>query len=115
MRKIKESGGYDTVVMVGYGATGMQARPPGDALVGYGGVAVKFRLGTEVACSLRPYSSLKFWRGSVVGRRIWGDDDRDDERERGVGRKGAFWGSNCFGRIPCPPPMEEDEEERERI
>ena len=41
MRKIKESGGYDTVVMVGYGATDMQARPPAHAFVGYGGVGVR--------------------------------------------------------------------------
>ena len=41
MRKIKESGGYDTVVMVGYGATDMQARLPDDAFMGSGGVAVR--------------------------------------------------------------------------
>ena len=41
LSKIKESGGYDTVVMVGDGATDMQARPPADAFVGYGGVAVR--------------------------------------------------------------------------
>ena len=41
LSKIKESGGYDTVVMVGDGATDMQDRPPADAFVGYGGVAVR--------------------------------------------------------------------------
>ena len=40
LRKIKELGGYDTVVMVG-DATDMQARPPADAFVGYGGVGVR--------------------------------------------------------------------------
>lgn len=36
--------GYATMVMVGDGATDMQARPPADAFVGYGGVVVRKRV-----------------------------------------------------------------------
>eukprot|EP00559_Dactyliosolen_fragilissimus_P006197 CAMPEP_0184870980 /NCGR_PEP_ID=MMETSP0580-20130426/39431_1 /TAXON_ID=1118495 /ORGANISM="Dactyliosolen fragilissimus" /LENGTH=262 /DNA_ID=CAMNT_0027373393 /DNA_START=375 /DNA_END=1163 /DNA_ORIENTATION=- len=38
---IKEKGGYNTMVMVGDGATDAQAKPPADAFVGYGGVVVR--------------------------------------------------------------------------
>ncbi len=38
---LKESKGYRSVVMVGDGATDMEARPPADAFIGYGGVAVR--------------------------------------------------------------------------
>lgn len=36
--------GYATMVMVGDGATDMQARPPADAFIGYGGVVVRKRV-----------------------------------------------------------------------
>uniref|UniRef100_A0A7S3Z9N4 phosphoserine phosphatase n=1 Tax=Lotharella globosa TaxID=91324 RepID=A0A7S3Z9N4_9EUKA len=35
---LKETKGYETVVMIGDGATDMEARPPADAFIGYGGV-----------------------------------------------------------------------------
>ena len=38
---LKEVHGYQTVVMVGDGATDMQAAPPADAFIGYGGTAVR--------------------------------------------------------------------------
>ncbi|KAJ8607761.1 hypothetical protein CTAYLR_008613 [Chrysophaeum taylorii] len=36
---LKKTRGYDTVVMIGDGATDLQAKPPADAFIGYGGVA----------------------------------------------------------------------------
>ena len=41
--QIKAEHGYDTVVMVGDGATDMQAKLPGaaDSFIGYGGVAIR--------------------------------------------------------------------------
>jgi len=41
VRQLKKSMGYKTVVMIGDGATDMQARPPADAFIGYGGVQVR--------------------------------------------------------------------------
>ena len=43
VKQIKSEHGYETVVMVGDGATDMQARTPGaaDAFIGYGGVAIR--------------------------------------------------------------------------
>jgi len=38
---LKERHGYETMVMVGDGATDMQAKPPARSFVGYGGVAVR--------------------------------------------------------------------------
>jgi phosphoserine phosphatase len=39
--QLRAQHGYETVVMVGDGATDMQARPPATAFIGYGGVAVR--------------------------------------------------------------------------
>ncbi|GAB5030332.1 phosphoserine phosphatase [Nannochloropsis oceanica] len=41
VKSLKERFGYVDVVMIGDGATDMQARPPADAFVGYGGVTVR--------------------------------------------------------------------------
>jgi len=38
---LKEKHGYDPIIMVGDGATDMEARPPADAFVGFGGVVVR--------------------------------------------------------------------------
>ena len=38
LSQIKEAGGYETMIMVGDGATDAQAKPPADAFIGYGGV-----------------------------------------------------------------------------
>eukprot|EP00467_Chlorarachnion_reptans_P009728 CAMPEP_0114496158 /NCGR_PEP_ID=MMETSP0109-20121206/5617_1 /TAXON_ID=29199 /ORGANISM="Chlorarachnion reptans, Strain CCCM449" /LENGTH=237 /DNA_ID=CAMNT_0001673405 /DNA_START=221 /DNA_END=934 /DNA_ORIENTATION=+ len=38
---LKETKGYKTVVMIGDGATDMEARPPASAFIGYGGIAVR--------------------------------------------------------------------------
>ena len=39
--KLKEEFKYEKLVMVGDGATDMEARPPADAFIGYGGVVVR--------------------------------------------------------------------------
>jgi len=39
IKQLKDRKGYKNVVMVGDGVTDMQARPPADAFIGYGGVA----------------------------------------------------------------------------
>uniref|UniRef100_A0A7S4HLU8 phosphoserine phosphatase n=2 Tax=Odontella aurita TaxID=265563 RepID=A0A7S4HLU8_9STRA len=49
LRALKEEHGYDTMVMVGDGATDLQAVPPADAFVGFGGVAVRDAV-REKAC-----------------------------------------------------------------
>eukprot|EP00979_Chaetoceros_neogracilis_P003465 scaffold598_cov207-Chaetoceros_neogracile.AAC.3 len=41
VQMIKDQHGYETVVMVGDGATDAQAKPPADAFIGFGGVAVR--------------------------------------------------------------------------
>ena len=38
---LKDVHGYQTIVMVGDGATDMQAKPPADAFIGYGGTTVR--------------------------------------------------------------------------
>ena len=38
---LKKEHGYDPVVMVGDGATDLEARPPADLFIGFGGVAVR--------------------------------------------------------------------------
>lgn len=44
LESLKKDFGYATMVMVGDGATDMQARPPADAFIGYGGVVTRKRV-----------------------------------------------------------------------
>ena len=41
VKSLKAAHGYQTVVMVGDGATDLQARPPADMFIGFGGVVVR--------------------------------------------------------------------------
>lgn len=41
VQRLKDEHGYSPVVMIGDGATDMQARPPADAFIGFGGVVVR--------------------------------------------------------------------------
>jgi phosphoserine phosphatase len=41
IQQIKDQYGYQTIVMVGDGATDAQAKPPADAFIGFGGVIVR--------------------------------------------------------------------------
>ena len=49
VQQIKDKNGYKTIVMVGDGATDAQAKPPADAFVGFGGVAIRDAV-REKAC-----------------------------------------------------------------
>ncbi|KAL9191448.1 hypothetical protein ACHAXT_001154 [Thalassiosira profunda] len=49
LRTIKAKHGYETMVMVGDGATDAQAKPPADAFIGFGGVVVRDAV-KEKAC-----------------------------------------------------------------
>lgn len=49
VQQIKDEYGYETIVMVGDGATDAQAKPPADAFVGFGGVAIRDAVKTK-AC-----------------------------------------------------------------
>jgi len=44
VKHLKKTKGYKTVVMIGDGATDMDARPPADAFIGYGGVQVRAKV-----------------------------------------------------------------------
>ena len=41
LQRLKDECGYTSVVMVGDGATDMQAKPPASAFIGFGGVVVR--------------------------------------------------------------------------
>lgn len=41
IQMLKDVHGYETVVMVGDGATDMQAKPPADVFIGYGGTSIR--------------------------------------------------------------------------
>jgi phosphoserine phosphatase len=41
VQKLKDTHGYKTIIMIGDGATDMQARPPADAFIGFGGVVAR--------------------------------------------------------------------------
>jgi len=49
VQQIKDKHGYKTMVMVGDGATDAQAKPPADAFIGFGGVAIRDAV-REKAC-----------------------------------------------------------------
>jgi len=49
VKMLKDEHGYETVVMVGDGATDAQAKPPADAFIGFGGVAIRDAV-REKAC-----------------------------------------------------------------
>ncbi len=65
VKQLQEALGYEKVVMVGDGVTDMQARPPANVFIGFGGVVVreKVRDGADwfitdfkVSCSLSVYN-----------------------------------------------------------
>jgi phosphoserine phosphatase len=41
IQRLKDAHGYTPIVMIGDGATDMQAKPPADAFIGFGGVVVR--------------------------------------------------------------------------
>jgi len=47
MRQLKDLHGYQPLIMVGDGATDLEARPHADAVIGYGGVVVRAKVQAE--------------------------------------------------------------------
>ena len=47
MAQLKERFGYDPLVMIGDGATDLQARPPADLFIGFGGNVVRDKVKSE--------------------------------------------------------------------
>eukprot|EP01041_Mallomonas_annulata_P006680 gene6680-13531_t len=41
IQKLKDEHGYQSVIMIGDGATDMQAKPPADAFIGFGGIIIR--------------------------------------------------------------------------
>ena len=56
--RLKAAHGYTPLVMVGDGATDLQARPPADAMVGYGGVAVREAVQRGACWFIRDFKEL---------------------------------------------------------
>ena len=65
IQMLKDAHGYETVVMVGDGATDMQARPPASAFIGFGGIVVRdsVKAGADwFVTDFQVYLPLKFPR-----------------------------------------------------
>ena len=58
VQMIKDEFEYETVVMVGDGATDAQAKPPADAFVGFGGVAVRDAVREKACWYVRDFESM---------------------------------------------------------
>ena len=55
---IKERFGYETMIMVGDGATDAQAKPPADAFVGFGGVVVREAVKDKACWFVRDFDAM---------------------------------------------------------
>jgi phosphoserine phosphatase len=55
---IKERHGYNTMIMVGDGATDAQARPPADAFIGYGGVITRDAVREKACWFVRDFARM---------------------------------------------------------
>jgi phosphoserine phosphatase len=58
VQQIKDEFGYDTIVMVGDGATDAQAKPPADAFIGFGGVAVREAVREKACWYIRNFQDM---------------------------------------------------------
>ncbi len=58
IKMLKDTYGYETVVMVGDGATDMQAKPPADAFIGYGGTSVRENVKAGADLFIMDFNSL---------------------------------------------------------
>lgn len=59
MRQLKSAHGYAPLVMVGDGATDLQARPPADAMLGYGGITVRPAVEAGACWFFKDFAQLK--------------------------------------------------------
>lgn len=55
---IKEKYGYETMIMVGDGATDAQAKPPADAFIGYGGVITRQAVRERACWFVRDFAKM---------------------------------------------------------
>jgi len=58
VKSLIDAHGYKPIVMVGDGATDLQARPPADAFIGYGGVVVREKVQKEADWFIRDFQDL---------------------------------------------------------
>lgn len=58
VQQIKDEHGYKTIVMVGDGATDAQAKPPADAFIGFGGVALREAVREKACWFVRDFDSM---------------------------------------------------------
>jgi len=58
VQQIKDQNGYETIVMVGDGATDAQAKPPADAFIGFGGVAVREAVREKACWFIRDFDTM---------------------------------------------------------
>jgi phosphoserine phosphatase len=58
LRMIKEKFGYETMIMVGDGATDAQAKPPADAFIGFGGVVVRQAVKEKACWFVRDFEAM---------------------------------------------------------
>merc|ERR1719223_684524 len=58
VQQIKDKYGYKTIVMVGDGATDAQAKPPADAFIGYGGIAVRDAVRDKACWYVRDFEDM---------------------------------------------------------
>ncbi|KAL3765524.1 hypothetical protein ACHAWO_011122 [Cyclotella atomus] len=58
LRLIKEKFGYETMIMVGDGATDAQAKPPADAFIGFGGVVVREAVREKACWFVRDFETM---------------------------------------------------------
>jgi len=55
---IKEKHGYETMIMVGDGATDAQARPPADAFIGFGGVVTREAVKAKACWFVKDFDAM---------------------------------------------------------
>lgn len=58
IKSLIDAHGYKPIVMVGDGATDLQARPPADAFVGFGGIVVREKVEKEADWFIRDFQVL---------------------------------------------------------
>jgi len=58
VKSLIDAHGYKPIVMIGDGATDLQARPPADAFVGFGGIIVREKVEKEADWFIRDFQDL---------------------------------------------------------
>lgn len=58
LRMIKENAGYETMIMVGDGATDAQAKPPAKAFIGFGGVVTREAVKAKACWFIKDFQDM---------------------------------------------------------